>query len=108
MPAVALISRPSAGLVPAAYLGLLYLLHDRADEIGHVRPRPGADVIQALAHAGARLLESALEDPESERPPYGLAASSGEAGLLPGAQTCARPGRLCGPPSAARGSPAPA
>ncbi len=35
-------------LIPSRFLGLLYVLHDRADELGHVRPRHGADVVQDL------------------------------------------------------------
>ncbi|MFC8389899.1 hypothetical protein [Streptomyces sp. NPDC057238] len=81
MPAVDLISRPSAGPVPAAYLGLLareweatmpavlirsrflgllYVLHDRADEIGHVRPRDGGDVVQDLARGACLSTEDAV------------------------------------------------
>lgn len=81
MPAVDLITRPSAGPVPAAYLGLLareweatmppalirsrflgllYVLHDRADEIGHVRPRHGGDVVQDLARGACLSTEDAV------------------------------------------------
>ncbi|MGW0612010.1 hypothetical protein [Streptomyces sp. NPDC002788] len=81
MPAVDLPSRPSAGPVPAAYLGqlareweatmpavllrsrflgLLYVLHDRADELGHVRPRHGTDVVQDLARGACLRTEDAV------------------------------------------------
>lgn len=81
MPAVDLITRPSAGPVAAAYLGqlareweatmpavlirsrflaLLYVLHDRADEVGYLRPRHGADVVQELAHGACLRTEDAV------------------------------------------------
>ncbi|WP_328503625.1 hypothetical protein OG828_36940 [Streptomyces sp. NBC_00457] len=81
MPAVDLIPRQSAGPVPATYLGLLareweatmppvlirsrflgllYVLHDRADEIGHVRPRHGGDVVQDLARGACLSTEDAV------------------------------------------------
>ncbi|MFJ5638136.1 hypothetical protein [Streptomyces sp. NPDC093223] len=81
MPAVDLTSRPSAGPVPATYLGLLareweatmppvlirsrflgllYVLHARADEIGHVRPRNGVDVVQDLARGACLSTEDAV------------------------------------------------
>lgn len=80
MPAVDLITRPSPGPVPAAYLGLLarewqasmppvlirsrflgllYVLHDRADEIGHVRPHHGGDVVQDIARGSCLRMEDA-------------------------------------------------
>lgn len=80
MPAVDLIPRPSAGPVPAAYLGLLareweaamppvlirsrflgllYVLHDRADEIGHVRPCNGGDIVQDLGRGACLSTEDA-------------------------------------------------
>ncbi|MFJ9101129.1 hypothetical protein ACIRJM_21985 [Streptomyces sp. NPDC102405] len=81
MPAVDLIPRQSAGPVPAAYLGqlarvwqavmpavllrsrflaLLYVLHDRADEIVHVRPRHGVGVVQDLARGACLSTEDAV------------------------------------------------
>ncbi|MEV7020071.1 hypothetical protein [Streptomyces sp. NPDC093991] len=81
MPAVDLIPRPSAGPVAAAYLGLLarewepamppallrsrflgllYVLHDRADQLGHVRPRHGADVVQDLARGACLSTEDTV------------------------------------------------
>ncbi|WP_461712345.1 hypothetical protein [Streptomyces sp. DSM 41013] len=81
MPAVDLIPRPSAGPVPAAYLGLLarewehamppvlrrsrflgllYVLHDRADQLGHVQARHSADVVQDLARGACLSTEDTV------------------------------------------------
>lgn len=80
MPAADLLTRPSAGPVPATYLGLLagewtpampsplvrsrflgllYVLHDRADRLGHVRALPGGDLVQGLARSACLSLEDA-------------------------------------------------
>ncbi|MBT2908250.1 hypothetical protein AB0900_31905 [Streptomyces cellulosae] len=81
MPAVDLVTRPSAGPLAAAYLGLLarewepampavllrsrflgllYVLHDRADQLGHVRPRHGADVVQDLTRGACLSTEDTV------------------------------------------------
>jgi hypothetical protein len=73
-------TRPSSGPVPAAYaallawewtgampaplrrsrfLALLYVLHDRADEFGDVRPRHGVDIDQDLARGACLAVEDA-------------------------------------------------
>ncbi|CAD12007.1 putative DNA-binding protein (plasmid) [Streptomyces coelicolor A3(2)] len=49
-----------AVLIRSRFLALLYVLHDRADQVGHLRPRHGADVVQDLARGACLRTEDAV------------------------------------------------